>query len=150
MRVAQAGFKAGKGGKSAADWLAEVGPTFRVDIGLKSLGPGYPPNLPIKAVHALIDTGAGGNCIDEDLARKLGLPITEEGLTSGIHGPEPTSFYAARVYIPDLGRLLFEPFAGAKLEKGGQTHRVILGRSFLRRYQMVYDALSGGVEIIEP
>lgn len=36
MRTALAGFKRGKGGQTPADLLAQVGPTFRVDIGLKS------------------------------------------------------------------------------------------------------------------
>lgn len=130
--------------------MAEIGPTLRVDIGLKSLKPGFPPDLPMKAVHALIDTGAGVNAIDEELARQLGLPVTEEGVVSGVHGPEPTTFHTARVYIPPLDRLLFEPFAWARLEKGGQPHRMIFGRPFLRRYRMVYDAITGGVEIIEP
>ncbi len=69
---------------------------------------------------------------------------------SGFHGKAPANFYLARVYIPDLDRLLFERFAGAKLEEGGLRHRVILGRPFLRRYRMDYDAISGRVEIIEP
>lgn len=151
MRTAQAGFKSGKGGRTAADLLAEIGPTFRVDIGLKnrSRGDGT-PNLAMKGVHALIDTGAGVNSIDDALAKSLSLPETEEGEMSGFHGKAPATFYLARLYIPDLNRLLFERFAGAKLEEGEQTHRVILGRSFLRPYRMTYDAISGAVEIVEP
>ena len=150
MRTAQAGFKSGKGGKTAADLLAELGPTFRVDIGLKSRSAaGAKPNLAAKGVRALLDTGAGANCIDDGLARSLGLPITDEGEVSGIGGKTPANIYLARIYIPDLSRLLFEPFAGVKLEEGEQWHRVILGRPFLRPYQMIYDATNGRVEIIE-
>lgn len=151
MRTAQAGFRSGKGGKTAADLLAELGPTFRVDIGLKSRSAaGAKPNLAAKGVRALLDTGAGANCIDDGLARSLGLPITDEGEVSGIGGKTSANIYLARIYVPDLNRLLFEPFAGVKLEEGEQWHRVILGRAFLRPYQMIYDATNGRVEIIEP
>jgi len=150
MRTAQAGFKSGKGGRTAADLLAELGPTFRVDVGLKSRSPaGTKPDLAMKGVRALLDTGAGANCIDDGLARSLGLPITDEGEVSGIGGRTLANIYTARLYIPDLGRLLFERFAGVKLEEGEQWHRVILGRSFLRPYRMTYDATSGKVEITE-
>jgi hypothetical protein len=150
MRTAQAGFKSGKGGKTAADLLAELGPTFRVDIGLKSRSaPGARPNLTLKGVRALLDTGAGANCIDDGLARSLRLPITDEGEVSGIAGKTSANIYLARIYVPDLNRLLFEPFAGVKLEEGEQWHRVILGRPFLRPYRMVYDATNGRVEIVE-
>jgi hypothetical protein len=151
MRTAQAGFKVGKGGKTPADLLAEVGPTLRVDLGLKSRShPPEPPDLQAKGLHALIDTGAGANAIDDALTQHLGLPPTEEGESSGVHGKAMTTFYLARLYVPALDLRLFERFAGAKLEEGDQTHRVILGRSFLRRYRMVYDAISGQVELIEP
>jgi hypothetical protein len=150
MRTAQAGFKRGVGGKTAADLLAELGPTFRVDIGLKPRSPaGASPDLPKKGVWALIDTGAGANCIDDGLAKSLGLPITDEGEVSGIGGKFFATVYIARIYVPALERLIFERFAGVKLEEGQQRHRVILGRPFLRPYRMVYDAISGQVEIIE-
>src|SRR5277367_985370 len=132
MRSAQAGFKSGKGGKTAADLLAELGPTFRVDIGLKSRSAAEAtPNLAAKGVRALLDTGAGANCIDDGLARSLGLPITDEGEVSGIGGKILAHIYLARLYVPALDRLLFEPFTGVKLAQGEQWHRVILGRPFL-------------------
>lgn len=150
MRTAQAGFKHGKEGKTPADLLAELGPTFRVDVGLKSRAAASDkPDLPIKGVWALLDTGAGGNCIDEGLAQSLGLQPTDEGYVSGIGGKHFASIYTARLYIPDLGRLMFERFAGVRLEQGEQRHRVILGRTFLRPYRMSYDATSGKVEVTE-
>ena len=150
MRSAQAGFKDGKG-KSGADWLAEIGPTLRVDIGWKSRTlDAERPDLPAKQIHALVDTGAGANCIDEALAIRLGLPVTDEGETSGVHGVAKTTFYLARIYIPELDRLLFERLAGARLEGTGIPHRAILGRPFLRPYRVAYHGITGVVEIIEP
>jgi hypothetical protein len=57
--------------------------------------------------------------------------------------------YTARIYVPKLDRLLFQPFTGVKLHEGEQWHRVILGRSFLRQYRLAYDGATGQVEISE-
>lgn len=148
MPSSRAGFKTGKSGLSPADLLVELGPTLLVDIGLKSRGtPGARPDLSEKRVRALIDTGAGGDCIDDELARRLGLPVTDEGEISGVGGRQHAFIYTARVYVPTLDRLLFQPFTGVKLEEGGQWHRLILGRTFLRHYRMAYDGASGQVEL---
>nr|QQZ51752.1 aspartyl protease family protein [Phenylobacterium glaciei] len=125
-----------------------MGPTLLVDIGLKPRSSaGEPPDLQLKKVKALIDTGAGGDCIDDGLARSLGLPITDEGEISGIGGKHRAFIYTARIYVRDLDRLLFQPFTGVKLAEGEQWHRVILGRAFLRPYRMTYDGATGQVEI---
>ena len=151
MPSAQAGFKRGLGGEGPADLLVRIGPTIQVDIGLKSRSPaGQTPDLPEKRVKALIDTGAGGDCIDDDLAKRLRLPIHDEGEISGVGGRHRAFIYTARIYVPKLDKLLFQPFTGVKLYEGEQWHRVILGRSFLRNYRLAYDGLSGQVEIVEP
>lgn len=146
--MAQAGFKGGAAGSGPADLLVQLGPTLLVDIGLKSRSqPGEPPDLPKKKVRALIDTGAGGDCIDDELARSLGLPITDEGEISGIGGKHQAYIYTARIYVPQLDRLLFQPFTGVRLQQGEQWHSVILGRSFLRPYRLTYEGTTGQVEI---
>jgi len=151
MRSTPAGFRAGVRGESAADLLVRLGPTIQVDIGLKSRSAAdQTPDLPAKKIKALIDTGAGGDCIDDDLARQLKLPIHDEGEISGVGGRHHAYIYTARIYIPALGRLLFQPFTGVKLYEGEQWHRVILGRFFLRRYRLAYDGRTGSVDIIEP
>ena len=55
----------------------------------------------------------------------------------------------ARIYVPSLDRLLFQSFTGVKLRQGGQWRQVILGRTFLRQYRLVYDGTNGQVEIAE-
>ncbi len=148
MPTIQAGFKSGKNGETAGDLLAKLGPTLLVDIGLKSRSPaGEAPDLARKGVRALIDTGAGANCIDDGLARSMGLQPTDEGEVVGIGGKATAFIYTARLYIPSLKRLLFQPFAGVRLEDGDQWHRVILGRTFLRPYAVTYDGRTGRVEI---
>jgi len=151
MPSTQAGFKRGLAGEGPADLLVRLGPTIQVDIGLKSGAPaGQTPDLPEKRVKALIDTGAGGDCIDDDLAKRLHLPIHDEGEISGVGGRHRAFIYTARIYVPKLDKLLFQPFTSVKLHEGEQWHRVILGRSFLRNYRLAYDGLSGHVEIVEP
>lgn len=150
MRTAQAGFKKGRAGESAADLLVRVGPTLLVHVGLKSRAPpGDTPDLPMKDVHALIDTGAGADGIDDELAQRLGLPVTEEGWISGVGGRHRAVIYTARIYVPALGRLLFQRFTGVRLSEGEQSHRVILGRGFLRGYRLTYDGATADVEVIE-
>lgn len=146
MPSTHAGFRAGKDGVAPPDLLVRLGPTLLVDLGRKSrAAPGAPPDLPGKRVKALIDTGAGGDCIDETLAASLGLPITDEGEISGVGGRHRAAIYLARLYIPSLGKLLFQHFTGVKLKQGDQWHGVILGRSFLRHYRLVYDGPGGSV-----
>jgi hypothetical protein len=148
MSSVQAGFKAGRAGAAPADLLAQLGPTLFVDIGLKSRSlAGEAPNLPLKKVRALLDTGAGADCIDDELARSLGLPISDEGEISGVGGKHHAFIYTARVYVPKLDRLLFQQFTGVKLQQGEQWHRVILGRSFLRHYRLSYNGPDGQVEL---
>lgn len=142
------GFRSGFGGLSAADLLVQVGPTVRVDIGRKSRAqPADPPDLAGKRIKALIDTGAGGDCIDELLAQELRLPVTEKGVISGVGGRHAALIYTARLYVPALNQLLFQQFTGVKLAEGAQPHRVLLGRTFLRHYRMMYDGLTGQVDL---
>ena len=149
MRTTPAGFKAGSGAEGPADLLERLGPTLLVDVGLKSrAAPGDTPDLPLKRVRALIDTGASGECIDDELARALKLPVSEHGRISGVGGRHDATIYTARIYVPSLDRLLFQRFAGVKLAKGDPWRRVILGRAFLRRYRMNYDGGTGPVEIV--
>lgn len=148
MPSLQAGFKVGKDKETPADLLLRLGPTLLVDIGMKSRSaPSEPPDLPMKNVKALIDTGAGGDCIDDDLARALGLQISDEGEISGIGGRHTAFIYTARLYIPSANKLLFQQFTGVKLQQGDQWQRVILGRSFLRQYRMIYDGADGSVSL---
>ena len=150
MRTAQAGFRRGRGTEGPADLLVKLGPTLRVDVGHRSrAAPDAPLNLAAKSVRALLDTGAGMDGIDETLARDLNLPVTDEVEVSGIGGRHRARLYLARLWIPGLDRLLFQPFAGVKLEEGDQWHRVILGRNFLRAYRVNYVGLTGEVELIE-
>lgn len=147
MPTTHAGFNDGNG-NLASDLLVRLGPTVRVDIGFKpnSIVDGV-PDLQFKKVLALVDTGAGENCIDSQLATQGRLPEVDERTYSGIGGMTRVKMYMGRIYIPSLTQLIFQPFAGAELRVGGQEHHAILGRTFLRPYTMLYNGMTGAVEI---
>jgi len=98
-------------------------------------------------VPALIDTGAGESCIDEDLAQQLQLPLINQVQTSGVHGPGQLNVYLAYIAIPALNTTQAGAFVGAKLTAGGQIHQALIGRTFLKDALLVYDGRSGSVKI---
>ena len=148
MRTVHAGFKAGKNGLTQPELLAQLGPTFLVDVGARNRArDGGPPDLEHKGVRALIDTGAGAHAIDETFALEIGLRRSDEGTLSGVMGEASVNIYTARLYVPGFDLLLFEPFYGVKLKEGGQWHRIVLGRPFLRGYTMTYEGRTGQVVI---
>lgn len=98
-------------------------------------------------VPALIDTGAGESCVDEDLAQQLQLPLINQVQTSGVHGPGQLNVYLAYIAIPTLGTTQAGSFVGARMTAGGQIHRALIGRSFLRDTLLVYDGRSGSAKI---
>lgn len=149
--MAQVGIKKSLRGKTPVELLIEIGPTIRVDLGIRSRSePTAKPDLPEKGVLALIDTGATGDCIDNELAERLRLPVVDEGvIINGVGGSHEAKVYMARLYIPELDARLFQPFTGVKLTEGAQMHRVLLGRSFLKNYKLIYDGATGEVELVD-
>lgn len=101
----------------------------------------------VESAKALIDTGASESCIDENLAIKLQLPIVDVISIAGAGGPQDHNVYAAEVNIPALSFKQFGRFAGVHLSAGGQSHQVLLGRTFLQPMIMVYDGRRGHVTI---
>ncbi len=136
------------GSLSGADRFYFYGPTLLVDIGFDpSYNPASSaaPDLAVKNLGALVDTGANLNCIDSSLALQLKLPIVNRRSTSGVNGAKEMNIHVAQVYIPSLNWFIWGEFAGADLVAGGQPHHVIVGRGFLRRFSMTYDGITGTV-----
>ena len=136
---------------SGPNMLVLYGPTLLVDIGFD---PDYDPKDPqkipisgIKHVEALVDTGAGLSCIDSLLATQLGLPAIDKKPVSGISGQQEANIYMAQVHIPSLAFTLYGAFAGVHLQIGGQMHKALIGRDFLRGFTMVYEGRTGTVTI---
>ena len=153
MPETNCGF-ASAGGVSGADLLVAFGPTLVVNIGFD---PNYNPTAPtgppipgITGLHALVDTGATESCIDTILAAQLNLSIVDRRLISGVHGSKEANVYLAQVYVPSLNFTIYGAFAGVDLQAGGQAHSALIGRTFLRRFKMVYDGSTGLVTLSSP
>ncbi len=101
----------------------------------------------VRAVLALIDTGASECCIDEKLANDLGLPLIDKAKGSGIGGQDEFSMYLGHIRIPALGSLMYGQFMGIRLLEGGQHHHALIGRTLLAGMVMVYDGRTGQVSI---
>jgi hypothetical protein len=98
-------------------------------------------------VEALIDTGAMESCIDEDLAIALQLPLIDEGEASGVGGKDKFNVYLGHIRIAALNYFQFGRFLGAKLQKGNQPHKAILGRTVLQGMILIYDGRNGSCKL---
>jgi len=126
--------------------LVAHGPTAQVVVGAMTPVPGE-QELRVETVYALIDSGATESCIDCELAKRLGLPIVDVRTISGVSGAQQHDVYAASVSIPGLEFSQYGQFTGVELEKGGQHHRALLGRTFLSNIIMIYDGLRAQVTL---
>ena len=138
-------LEAGFTGADASEKLKKLGPTLQVHVGFDPVfDPAVPStvNLPADPILALIDTGADIACIDDDLAKKLGLPVVDRATCSGAGGSREANVYAAQIVLPD-GYVIHGRFAGVKLQAGGQSYQVLLGRSNFVHYTIIYDGPSG-------
>jgi hypothetical protein len=128
--------------------LASHGPTLVVNIGFD---PNYligkVPTPLITGIHALVDTGAVTSCIDSMLASQLNLPIVDKRTVSGIGGSQELNVYLAQIHVPSLNSTIYGDFTGVHLQAGGQPHKALIGRSFLQNYRLLYNGISGDVEI---
>jgi predicted aspartyl protease len=151
MRGTKCGFDDIDGGSAGADQLITWGPTLVVDIGFDPNHPfdaKIPPVPGLKGLNALVDTGATESCIDNLLAAQLNLPVVDKRTICGIHGAQEVNMYLAQVHVTTLNYTIHGAFAGVDLRAGGQPHSALIGRTFLQHFQMIYDGLTGTVELI--
>lgn len=150
-KAVSCGFDLASGG---AAQLVTVGPTLIVNIGFdpafKGGGPVGVPNLAQVGVPALVDTGAGASFIDEALAQALGLPVVDRQRISGSNGAHEVNMYLAQIHVPQLPFTQLGSFGGVQLAAGGQGHRALIGRTFLRHFIMTFNGMSGEVELTLP
>ncbi len=81
------------------------------------------------------------------MAAELNLPIVNRRPISGAHGSHPTNIYLAQIHVPSLKFTIHGEFAGVDLAAGGQVHKVLIGRTFLRHFTMVYEGANGAVTL---
>lgn len=151
MPRTNAGFSNVKGGPTGAQLLIALGPTLPVEVGFD---PQYDPSNRQKpagtpqVVHALVDTGATGSHVDDELAKGLALPLVDRRTVSpAVGGRREVNVYLAQVHIPSLGLTEYGRLTGADLKMSGQQHQVILGRSLLKGVVMIYDGVTGQVTL---
>jgi hypothetical protein len=150
MAQTKCGFENVEGGASGSKLLVLIGPTLLVDIGFDQdyrPGPAAKPVLGITGIQALVDTGATESCIDNLVGHDLGLPVVDRRPIAGVHGSKPANIYLAQVHVPSLSFTIYGFFAGVDLAAGGQIHRALIGRTFLRNFTMVYEGGTGTVTL---
>jgi hypothetical protein len=144
------GFNDGEG-VLGCDWLVRMGPTLLVDIGFEQTydptKPGPAPNLQMKGLRALVDTGASESCIDAGLAMQLNLPIIDRRIVAGVGGQHDVNVHLGHIHIPSLFFMLYGAFAAVNLIAGGQPHYALIGRTFLRHFTMLYEGHTGLVKL---
>ena len=131
--------------------LERFGPTLHVNVGFDpafdhetSVGA---PNLSSEPIRALVDTGASQSGIDDALAARLQLPVVDRMIVSGIGGEHEVDVYLAQIFVPSLRFTDYGRFNGVALAAGGQPHSVLIGRTFLHHFVMIYDGLRGQVTL---
>lgn len=71
-------------------------------------------------------------------------------MQAGAHGAKEVNMHLAQVHVPSLGFTIYGEFAGVDLRAGGQSIDALIGRTFLKRFKMIYEGTTGNVEIIGP
>jgi predicted aspartyl protease len=103
------------------------------------------PTPGLKGLEALVDTGATISCIDNLLAAQLSLPIIDRRPVCGAHGSADANVYLAQIHVPALIFTIHGEFIGVDLQAGGQMHKALIGRTFLRHFTMTYEGRTGTV-----
>jgi predicted aspartyl protease len=133
-----------------ADLLVMMGPTLMVDIGFDASWRSGSPELPSLSgnlLPALVDTGATQSCIDQLLAASLGLPIVDRRTVGGVGGSHEVNMYLAQIHVPSLSFIQHGEFAGVSLQAGGQAHKALIGRTFLKGFELHYEGHTGTVRM---
>lgn len=147
--LTEAGFK-DTDGRPHVPTLIQTGPTLQVIVLPASAETAPKLSDQVSAWPALIDTGASESCIDNELAKSLGLTQIDVIAISGVGGMQNHPVYLCSILIPSLNIAQYGRFAGVNLAVGGQTHRVLLGRTFLNGTIMIYDGIRGQVTLASP
>jgi predicted aspartyl protease len=96
---------------------------------------------------ALLDTGAGGTSVDEQIAIKMGLvPVGPGQITSATHQKQPCLVYPIHLEFPG-GNLKIDVTRAAGLPLAAEGISVLIGRDVLSRCVMIYHGPDGSVTL---
>ena len=130
--------------------LIQYGPFVDVQIGFDpdyETRPRRRAQLPPEVLPALVDTGAQESALDVELAVSLNLPALDRRVIAGAGGLFESTIYLAQIYIPELDFTIVGPFDSANLVASGQPYYALIGRTFLRHFNMAYEGRTGSVII---
>jgi predicted aspartyl protease len=106
------------------------------------------PDGPSQGATGIVDTGASVICLDRRIPVHLGLRSTNRKLMQMADGTTvQATAYAARLIIPALGFDDEAEVFGVPMHS--PSSRVLIGRSFLRRYIVNYNGLPERFEFHE-
>jgi hypothetical protein len=151
MPEIKCGFNDSSDGQiKGSDSLVFHGPSLLVNIGFDDRHAPEVTTIPKPSVTnawALVDTGATECCIDSSLANELQLPIVDRQKIAGSKGAHEVNMHLAQIHVPSLNFTIYGLFAGVDLAAGGQTHKALIGRTFLRHFTMIYSGHTGDVRL---
>jgi predicted aspartyl protease len=132
--------------------LALKGPTIQVTVSVhrsiaqQLLQQGAPLPQPI-AGRALIDTGASATCIDEGIAKQLGLPVVDTvQVATPSHASVQQNVYPAFIEVVGSSLVIDAPRAiGAAL--AAQDLLLLIGRDLLQFCVLHYNGTTGQITL---
>jgi predicted aspartyl protease len=134
--------------------LVQMGPRIQIRISLGDqfaselvkLGKPVPP--PVDG-HALIDTGAGSTCIDEEAAKSLNLSVIDVvSMASASHAATKANVYPAKLEILGLPQPIVinaSRAIGAPLKVQGLI--ALIGRDVLQHCTLIYNGGIGSITL---
>ena len=142
MSISRTSYKTKSGTPPAEKNLQKYGPLIQVIIAPAKTA--AEPDTPGHSVNALIDTGASLCCIDEILAKKIGLRLVNHRPLHGVAGEKLHPVYYGSLTIPSLNLKYRGQLTGAKLS---ENHPILLGRDILEQVIMIYDGPTGQITL---
>lgn len=95
---------------------------------------------------ALIDTGASNTCIDEQIAKELGLPVIDTAkMASASHAETTCNVYPVQIDVPSVLSLSAPRTIGAALAAQGLA--VLIGRDVLQHCTLFYNGATGQITL---
>ena len=121
--------------------IVQVNVTIEENAGKGLLAQGKSLPTP-KSGYALLDTGATGTRIDEQVAADLGLPVIDVWkMTSATHKDQECNVYPVQIDIPPILTLNSPRTMGAALAAHGLL--VLIGRDVLANCNLFYNGPMG-------
>lgn len=132
--------------------LVRRGPCIQVQVGVAKviaqqlLQQGKEVPTPSSGL-AIIDTGAAVTCIDDGVARQLGLPVINVvTISSASHAATQQNVYPAQIEVIGLPLAIDVPNAiGAPLAEQGLI--ALIGRDVLQRCTLFYNGPAGSISL---